>query len=299
MRPLQRIYAVALVFLSLPGCLAWAVGPVSIVAVESYTGFGIGALAVLFGYLAPMVARNDGIRPGIRRWVEQSCEGFVATGALVFLLTAGAVFTIAATPWTGALVDDWLAAPERWLGITQFDVRRWADGLGLLPMLRVVYSSLTVQLVAACGWWTFVGRDASRIWQAAATLALCILVGIPLYLLLPAQGPAAFYGSDIRPSFVEPWLAMRSGIPYTLEHIDGFVSAPSFHVIFSCHLVRLWWHTPLAGLAIALNTVMLLATWVVGWHYLTDLVLGAVVFGAAVVFVDWFVHRALVSRTAP
>lgn len=287
MSRLVQSYAVSLAALALPGCVAWATGPVTIAAPEAWTGFASGVVAVLVGLGAPMLARAYATTPRVRRWIERAGDGIVATGAIVLLLALGSVLTAVVTPWTGATVDAWLAAPEEAIGVTWLDAYRWAAGAGLIPMLALVYGSITLQLRLACAWWSFVDQNPRPLWEAAAILGLCLLVGLPLYVLLPAEGPALWYGADVRGAWAEPWTAMRSGEPYVLDRLDGFISAPSFHAVFGGLLVRLWWNTPLAGLAIVLNAVMIVATWVVGEHYLVDIAVGLALVGGAMLAVDF------------
>jgi hypothetical protein len=286
----QWVCLLCLVALALPGGTAWALGPVSIADPLLPWGLATGLCAMAMGLGLPRLVQvpriRRQVRPSIRRWVAAAGPGVSATGALCLLMLAGTVLSAVATPWGGLTVDRWLAAPEQAIGVTQADVYRWASGAGLLPALALVYGSLAWQIRIGCAWWSFVAGDAWPIWRAAATISLCMLVGLPLYVLLPAEGPATYYGLDVAPSFLDPWRMMRSGLPCSVM-LDGYISAPSFHVVISAVLIRLMWRTPLRWASVLVNTLpMWLATWTIGLHFLADLAVGAVLVVGAAYVVD-------------
>lgn len=257
---------------------AWALGPVSVRAAEVPFAFATAAVGAFVGLVGPCVATT----PKIVRWARAAGDAAVATSAITVLLVLATLCTALATPWTGPLADAWLSAPERAIGLTQADVSAWASRIGILPILVVVYGSIFAQVKLASLYHVIVRPDADRLWSSAAAFGISTLIGLPIYLLLPAEGPSVLYATGEIPSFLGPWLAMRSGDPYTLVLLDGFVSSPSFHMVFCVLLLDLFRGTPLRIPALVWNAAMPLATLVIGFHYAVDLVLGVALGYAAI-----------------
>lgn len=258
---------------------AYAVGSVTIRAPEAALFGGASAYLLAHGTLIAY------LRPS-QRWLRVVGAAEQATGAWLLPLLLTLLASAALTPWTGAPVDALLATPERWLGLTQADAAAWAERCGLLPVLVAVYGSLAVQGRAACAYWSLWRQDTRPLWEVATGFAACTAVCLPLYVLLPAEGPWVYYGSTSpMPAWLCDWLAMRAG-PYVLARLDGFISAPSYHAVFAVMLTYVWWRSPLRLGALVVNLLMLGATWVVGHHYLSDLALGVSIAGVALVLVQ-------------
>lgn len=231
----------------------------------------LAALAVVGAYLE---------RAGSSEHLRRAGAASQAIAAWWLAMLLGTIATIAATPLGGPLQDGLLSLPERLLGYTQADAHRLVSRVGVGPLLALVYSSLPVQTQALALWHGFVRPQPGLLWATARDTAALSIAGVLLYLCLPAAGPFVAYAYEgPAPSFVEPLATLRAGLPTTIEAVDGFVAAPSFHVIVTAILLRLWAHTPLWPVGVALAVLQVPATWVVGWHYLSDLLLGAALVG--------------------
>lgn len=196
-------------------------------------------------------------------------------------MAMGLFGTTVATQWSGDLADHFLAGFERAIGLTQPEVL--SRTLGISGVLAVAYQSLVPQTLATIAYFSGVSPDHRLLWRVAAVTSVVTFFGVILYMLLPAEGPYSYYGPAVYPqgmsppSFLEPFRAMRGLDPTVVPQLDGFVAAPSFHAISATMLAGLWWrskHVVLRVSGVGLNGVMLLATWVCGAHYLTDLVIG-------------------------
>ncbi len=239
----------------------------------------LAALAVVGAYLE---------RAGSTEHLRRVGAASQAIAAWWFAMLLGTIATITATPLGGQLQDGLLSLPERLLGYTQADAHRLVSRAGVGPLLGLVYSSLPVQAQALALWHGFIHPRPGLLWATARDTAALSIVGVLLYLCLPAAGPFVAYAYEgPAPSFVEPFALLRAGLPTTIEAVDGFVAAPSFHVIVTAILLRLWVQTPLWPVGVAIAVLQVPATWVVGWHYLSDLLLGAALAGGA-----WLLGRA-------
>lgn len=262
--------------------VAYAMGPLTIRAPEALFGLGTGLMAVGLGTMAGLVTRTRLVTtPAVREWLERAADPVVATGALTLTMTIGTVASAVLTPYGGPTVDSALAWPEVALGLTQADAYAAAERANILPELAAVYASPALQVKAAALWWVAVGQDSRPLWRCTVALAVCVLVGMPLYLALPAEGPAVWYGTGEPGAWHAAWSAMRAG-PCTVDQLYGTVAAPSYHIIFAALLSRLWWGTPLFLAAVVINAAMVIATLIVGSHYATDLVLGALLVSGAI-----------------
>jgi hypothetical protein len=281
---------------------AYALGPLTLRAPEALLGLGTGLLAIGAGALLPEVARSRAVTtPAVREWLERAADPLVATGALTLVMTLGTVASAVLTPWGGPTVDSALAWPETAIGLTQADVWTLAERADVLPELATIYASPALQVKAAALWWVAVGQDSRPLWRCVVALAVCVLVGMPLYVVLPAEGPSVFYGSADPGAWHAAWSAMRAG-PCVVDRLFGTVAAPSFHVVFSVLLARLWWGTPMFLAAVVINVAMLLATMVIGEHYAADIVLGMLIVSGSMcvesLLLDGWAHRAGGARDA-
>jgi hypothetical protein len=277
LRLLQCLYFVLAAMLSVVTITAYAVGTVTITAPEGGL-FGGGAL-VLLAYGAAMLAAAT------ERWTRVIGHFCMAVGAWLLPLLLTLTASIALTPFGWRAADSWLAWPEELIGLTQTDVAAWCAAWGLLPYLAAVYASIAVQGRAACVYWGLVRQDTTVLWEVSTGFLLCTFACLPIYLVAPALGPWAYYAQEgPMPPWLIEWVAMRTG-PHTINQYDGFIAAPSYHAVFAVMLTRAWWDSPLRSGVVIVNAVMLLAAWVVGQHYLTDLVLGTLIAGAALAVV--------------
>jgi hypothetical protein len=188
-------------------------------------------------------------------------------------------------PHSLTLADEWLSWPERMLGITHPVVYRTCEAWGLLPTLQFLYDSVWLQVIVMLVWFGLVRRHLVPLWEVTAAVSIAGSVGLVVLWLAPAVGPWSYYGSAAyghpvpaaEAAFVADFLALREGSLTAINAAQGMVTIPSFHVVFAVLFAwtfrRERWVYPLA---IALNAGVIVATFPVGWHYLTDLAAGGI-----------------------
>lgn len=151
----------------------------------------------------------------------------------------------------------------------------------------ISYNSSTFQpflLIPIMVWLMPKGRNA----ELLAAILLALAVTILIAATCPAQGPAHYAGIVTNLDTLLPAIRGHSDAPLPY---NGIVCFPSFHtvmgILFTWASRGRWW---LFGLFAANNLIMVLATLVVGDHYLIDVFGGAIVaFCAirAVAAIDW------------
>jgi membrane-associated phospholipid phosphatase len=238
--------------------------------------WGAFAAGLCFRYRSPATKGQ--------RILRDLVEG-VTLFALVSLLGAIGSYPLAAGH--GMLVDAQLAQADR---LFRFDWRRCyelvADHQWLQAIERPAYLSIFATPALLIGYFAWSGRRAD-IRLFIATFAVAAVLTLAIFPFIPAAGPLAtlWHGPvpymPLSALYQDQLLVALRG--HRLHVVDlgalhGLVCAPSFHaasaVIYMATALRTRW---LRGPIVALNVVMLLATLVEGTHYLTDLLIGALV----------------------
>jgi membrane-associated phospholipid phosphatase len=132
-----------------------------------------------------------------------------------------------------------------------------------------------------------------------AAFCFALVVTITISFLAPAIG--TFYGLHLSPegfpslnttmyaAQLRDILALRNG---TLRHLElfqlaGIVSFPSFHAASAIlYMWALWPVRGFASLSIAMNTLMILATPVVGAHYMIDVIGGILLAAGSIMLAE-------------
>lgn len=121
----------------------------------------------------------------------------------------------------------------------------------------------------------------------------CYLVGLSVFLIVPVAGPCLFYPESISQSIrdtltyevmngsrVEFDSIRRMGQPVT--GLGYFVAFPSLHVALVAYMQLTWARLRMGAAALPLNILIVIATVLLGWHYVIDipagLLLGLVMF---------------------
>jgi hypothetical protein len=210
-----------------------------------------------------------------------------STLAMLLIFVMGALANYSEAAQTSGFYD---AALEQGDRLLHFDWLALYMLVAAHPVLQyageLAYASVYVSPLVILGWFAWHGERNNAhgfliTFWFAATLTLLI------FPLIPARGALEFlwhgpirymptnglYQGEIIP-------ALRS---HAISHIDlgsvkGLVCAPSFHT--ACALIFMafaWPHALLRQCLVPLNMAMLMATPVEGTHYLTDMLLGALV----------------------
>jgi PAP2 superfamily len=169
-------------------------------------------------------------------------------------------------------------------------------------LMHIIYLSLIPQIIATVLLLGFTGRLA---WLRAYMLAFIFaaLVTIAISALLPAKGAWLYYGitdaAGRLPVSHTSWpvfFGLRDGSFRLLtgDGGEGIITFPSLHAALAVILIVALWPVPIARwIAVAVNSLMLMATPIDGSHYFVDVLagiaLGLLCFAAA---------RELVMRLA-
>ncbi len=114
------------------------------------------------------------------------------------------------------------------------------------------------------------------------------LIGIPVFLLYPTIGPFTFAPETISPTWhesntyslmsrvLQDWQAVRSG--GALGGYGYFIAMPSMHVAVAVVLQTFAWRCkPAFWLLVPVNVLLMLSTFLLGWHYVLDVPAGIAV----------------------
>ncbi|MFM0557310.1 phosphatase PAP2 family protein [Paraburkholderia sediminicola] len=235
------------------------------------------AVSVVFGM--PLLVGRYRRDPALRR----VCE-VIPFLALFTAASATLSYLVVATAFP--LVDAQLAAADRFIGFDWVGYYSWAQSHPLyLRVIGVAYESMGAQIFLIAVYLSFSSRFLQLfeyIRESASTLLLAIVVSV----FWPAQGALKFYGdrwhADVSQMFHFELLRSGAMTIVDLRHIEGLVSMPSYHTISAillCWAVR---RTPLVHVVVPVNIAMVLATPIVGGHYVVDVLGGAIVAAAAI-----------------
>lgn len=212
----------------------------------------------------------------------------------IFLMSLAALFGLlvcysAAT--SGApLIDAQLVRADHWLG---YDWRAYAELAAAHPValqaLRYAYNTNIIQpaLVDAI---LFIASQESRFEKFVLANMVCMALTCFLFMLVPATTAWTFSGQEALatrilpdlPTTTNSWLRdllqIRSGLGRHVLRPSGIIAFPSFHC--GSAILNIWavWKIRAVRLPfLALNLVMIAATPLIGGHYVTDLIGGAIV----------------------
>ena len=245
--------------------------------------------------IALRIATRRTPRPMLRRIAR--CAEYYALFTFIVLLGAIASYPVAAA--THGFVDAGLA---RFDTLLHFDWLAWYRAVAAHPSLqwtgRVAYEAIYWPPVILLGYygWTDRERDA---WRFMARFWVAAILTLIVFRFMPAIGPLAYLWHGTVPYMPESALWQPELIPplrlHAMHLIDlgtlrGLVSAPSFHTAAAVlYIVAAWPIRRLRIPLLLLNGAMLIATPVEGTHYLTDMLIGALVAGVAIGLHDWVV----------
>jgi len=258
-----------------------------------------------FGAVVALVALLGTVRFRLRRpatFRQARLRDFAES--LLFLLgisLIGAVASYEAAARTTGFYDAYLAHGDRML---RFDWLSWYMVVVHHPALQqlgaAAYGSVYFTPVLMLGWMAWHG-ERTHSQRFLMTFWLASVITIALFPLLPARGALEFmwHGpisymptNGLYQGEIIPALRAHQIPAIELASIRGIVCAPSFHTVCAIvYMVFAWPFARLRLIVVPLNIAMLVATPVEGTHYLTDIVLGAMVAIVAVATI-----RALTMR---
>lgn len=267
------------------------------------TDFNTLVYATVFAALAAIrwTWRNPG--SNTTRIVRDIAEYF---GVFTALSVTGALASYPIASFTHGFADEALhgidlALNFNWLG--------WYELVATHPTLqvlgRIAYAMIYVSPAILLGYLAVTNqrREAldfiAAMWMAALITLIC-------YRFMPAKGPLSYLVegplpylpvSDLWQANLIPALRANMAPVVDLGHLVGLVSAPSFHTAAAVLLVSFGVRQRHIGVPLVLiNLAMLWSTVVEGTHYLSDMILGALVALVAVGIVR--LTRAALARRA-
>jgi hypothetical protein len=236
--------------------------------------------------------------------------GFLAEipGKFFTYIAAASVLEYYLATSPAPLRDGWLIAADRGLGVDWPALCGWSEAhQGVRAVLQSAYFGLMAEsgvVVVVTG--LFYPRRARRFTTA---LILSSLFTIPLLWVFPVAGPYAAYAQLAVPqscfgfaaSWTEHYLGMRAhtlaAIP--LDDIRGIVDFPSYHAACAVLLAYFLRGIPvITPVAVAFNLMMILATPIIGGHYIVDVLAGLAV-AAATIYAIEFIERGRAAERLP
>ncbi|MCE5268297.1 MAG: phosphatase PAP2 family protein [Planctomycetaceae bacterium] len=202
-----------------------------------------------------------------------------ALALLVVFSVSFVVLTYLAARLSPSLVDGWLAGCDASLGFSTRCLVAWQLQHPILgTLLDAAYNSLLPQTAATVGILGLMGR-AKPLDAFLRRMMLAALLVLACFLLLPAAGPCSAMPSPSQAHYLDHFLSLRSGLRtgMSLADAEGLITFPSFHTIWALLLVAAC-PVRLKPLSMLLNAAVIVATLTTGWHYLTDVLAGIVVF---------------------
>ncbi len=195
------------------------------------------------------------------------------------------------------LIDPWLAAADEALGIHVPALAAWTrDHPTVSAILTIGYFTLLPQFVLPFAVLGAAYRDLARLWEYVFHFHFCALVTVAALAWFPAECAFLHYGFEStldQTVFIAHFEGLRDGSlrEFRLGDLTGIISVPSFHAAGGMMVTwafrgRRWIFVPL----VAVNVVLIAATFMSGAHYFVDVIATCVLFGASLL-----AHRAFAA----
>lgn len=275
----------------------WALSPLELLGLDKLHSFvgGTVGIAVIYGILTVLgrsLSPEQMSFPWLLEVMPKALTLLRLSLANLWMAFLLPILTLHLLVWSPGFVDDQLVVFERLLGLDHFCWSMWSVEMGLRKPLVLAYNSLWLQSVLLLVWWAAVRGSTERLWGLTTLSVWGGLFALPLFFFMPALGPVTQHGG-YPPELVHPAYELLHGVHSgelrVLTRLDGVVSIPSFHTFFALSMVwGAWGERPLLAVLVPLNAVVLVSVYIVGFHYLIDVVAGVVWFALAV----WALERA-------
>ena len=199
------------------------------------------------------------------------------------------VATVILTRYSTPFADELLSGTDRRMGLDWMALFAMFQRHPILVELgNWAYSSFHWQFVMVC-LLLFASNRTAKGWRFITAWTIALIAAALLYPFFTANGPYRHFGiipADIPNLYRDaPWTtgplieAIRSGHNTdVVGSMSGLVYFPSFHTAGAIMFIWAWWENRwLRWPMVLLNLAMLAATPVIGFHYFTDMVGGAIV----------------------
>ncbi|MCX7125830.1 MAG: phosphatase PAP2 family protein, partial [Gammaproteobacteria bacterium] len=193
-------------------------------------------------------------------------------------------------------IDPWLLKMDRLMGFSSSALMTWTHNHPhCRQIFNIAYAGLLFELLGIPILLTlFNGRKALSIFYIAQLSTM--IIGSLIYFFFPTMAPSAVVHS---PYFMhaEHDTSLRF---YQIHHFlkvtsndGGLIAFPSFHVLWAVLLTntcrgekRIFY--PLA----CFNFILIISTVFLGWHYLSDVISGALLGVVGIYFGEWVYYRS-------
>ena len=196
-------------------------------------------------------------------------------------------------------IDSWLLKVDQSMGVNTPTLMSWTyHHPDLHHILTTTYNSLIVELLGIPTILTlFSARKSLTIFYIA--LFSTLYVGCAIYYFFPTMAPSGVLHSPYF-STAQHDTSLRF---YDVHHFihttitdGGLIAFPSFHVIWAILLTNACRAKKIFFYPVALfNLLLITSTVLLGWHYLTDVIGGAVLAAAGIAFGEWVLRESVVS----
>lgn len=209
------------------------------------------------------------------RHVEQFRLCLSALLLTVVFSTGFVTLTYMAARLNPPLIDDWLVRCDQLLGFST--IRAW-QGTHLGVLFTVAYYSLLIQTaftIAVLG----LGNKREPLERFLQQMMVAGLIVLACFVLVPAIGPCAVDPSADQAHYLEHFRQLRAGTRngLSLADAEGLITFPSFHTVWALLLVAAC-PRPFKTASVLLNAAVIAATLTTGWHYLSDVLGGVLVY---------------------
>ncbi len=207
---------------------------------------------------------------------------------------------IQATPFSP--IDPLLVKIDRFMGIDTPALMTWTHNHPSIHNLFVnAYYSLIIELMGTLLILTvFSARKPLTIFYLAQLST--ILVGALIYYFFPTMAPSGVfihcpYFTATQKDTSLKFYQLHHFLKVTVTDDCGLIAFPSFHVVWAILLTNCYRDIKIVFYPAAIwNAVIIVSTIFLGWHYFADVIGGAVLAIAGIVFAEWIYRRALLDK---
>lgn len=201
--------------------------------------------------------------------------------SLFFMMSIVALATNAVQFTPFPPIDSYIIASEGALNFNLAAVIAWTNHhLTFKYLLELAYASLAYQ-IAIIPILIAVFDEPSKVREYICLFLISTLIGFAIYYFFPTMAPSGLISS---PYFSDEQLATSLKFRQIHQYINpttlagGMIALPSFHTIwawFSVFLVREY--SILLLILVPINSVLVLACVLLGWHYPLDIIVSGIV----------------------
>ena len=212
-------------------------------------------------------------------------------GIFTVITLTGALASYPVSAMTTGFADEGLQRADE---LMHFDWLAWYSLVAEHRSLQIIgtafYQSIYASPASLRGWFAVTHKRAAAR-RVIASFWVAAVLALVMFRFMPAVGPFATLAHGPAPYMPDSGLWMDQLIPELRLHlfhvidlgaIRGLVSAPSFPTASAVLFIAAAWpYRTLRWPILILNVGMLISPPVEGTHYLSDMILGAAVAGAA------------------